>query len=1289
MKRWQPPEEFDGYRILRLLGRGGMGEVHLARDSLLDRLVAIKFISAAEPDPATRERFLVEARAIARLQHPNVVSIYRVGQIEGVPYLVSEYVEGGSLSRAKRPVPWGKVLSIGMGIARALAAAHRRGVLHRDIKPANVILTPSGDVKLLDFGIAKLMDDAGAVNRSHPPTSVVPMRSLPCSLAPLSVAPTMSVRVSPAAVSISTAPSEQPTQSIPCSAPVVHIRAAPTQLTEIGYVVGTPAYMAPEVLRGEPASFRSDVYSLGVLLFELCAGRLPAAEQPSEEERGSLRPRASLFKAVPGVDEAFAAVVDRCLHPDPTMRFESGNQVRAALAQLTPEARFEAVPEGNPYPGLRAFDPSRAGVYFGRDSEIRAVLERLSVDGFVLVSGDSGVGKSSLCYAGVLPRLQRWLGSQRVWNTVNIVPGRDPCRSLARALAPVIQRDADDILHRVRDDPGGLGRVVLGRLADSEGLVLFVDQLEELVTVCDPTEAAAFGSALSWLAAAQPSVRVLATARSDFLGHLASIPAFEEQLAPALYFLRPLTAERTREAIVAPARAKGVRFESEAIVDELVSSAAEAEGGLPLLQFALSELWASNPPHSLTISVKTFRAIGGARGALARHADEVFKSLRHDLREPAKRVLRLLVSGRNTRRRRTAAELGTQHPEVRDALEAMIAGRLVSVCDSSDGTAYEIAHEALIHNWGMLVQLLAADAETRVVHERLRAAVEEWARLGQTRSSLWTAEQLEETKFLRDVQLSEREKTFLRASRRQRRLRFVIGAATVATALTAVFVTYGVTVRAEQLRLRGNVDGALARAQQSVEQAESQARATELAERRAFDAFDRGDANAEADWATARATRVAVESALDDAERYLESAVLLDGSREDVREQFADVLVTRASTAEQRADFAARDRALERARLYDASGERLRNWHRPRRVEILSEPAGADVSVERFEGSDRAMPWHPVDFLGGEGTLPVGSYRAILQLDGYEIATTPFVVRRGRDVKLHTSLVRNEDVPTGFIYVPAGAFWYGSATDEDLRRGFFNAEPLHEVQCEGFLIARHETTYAQWVTFLRSLPAHTRSSFLPHVASGGFHGALRMSERADGTFELHLSIGSEVASAAEGQPLLLPRRSRRARLQWQSLPVTGVSALDAVAYTKWLTESGRVPGARLCMEHEWERAARGADRRVYPHGDGLRPSDANIDMTYGKVPEAMAPDEVGSYPASRSPFGVDDMAGNAWEWTQRRGSFVARGGSFFYDAQVARIDNRETPEASFRDVSVGFRVCAPLGRSEKRAKSAR
>jgi formylglycine-generating enzyme required for sulfatase activity len=114
---------------------------------------------------------------------------------------------------------------------------------------------------------------------------------------------------------------------------------------------------------------------------------------------------------------------------------------------------------------------------------------------------------------------------------------------------------------------------------------------------------------------------------------------------------------------------------------------------------------------------------------------------------------------------------------------------------------------------------------------------------------------------------------------------------------------------------------------------------------------------------------------------------------------------------------------------------------------------------------------------------------------------------------------------------------------------------------------------------------------------------------------------------------------------------------------------------------EWERAARGADRRAYPHGDSLAPNQANVDTTYDKIPEAMAPDEVGSYPASRSPFGVEDMAGNAWEWTTHANEpsrFVARGGSFYYTAQVARIENREMPEASFRDVSVGLRVCADV-----------
>ncbi len=133
---WSPPKQFDEYRILWQLGRGGMGEVYLGHDTLLDRPVAIKFISAIDPDALMREQFLTEARAAARLQHPNVVAIYRVGEIDGRPYIISEFVRGQNLDHIKLPLPWTRVLEMSIGLARGLAAAHRRGVLHRDSSAA-------------------------------------------------------------------------------------------------------------------------------------------------------------------------------------------------------------------------------------------------------------------------------------------------------------------------------------------------------------------------------------------------------------------------------------------------------------------------------------------------------------------------------------------------------------------------------------------------------------------------------------------------------------------------------------------------------------------------------------------------------------------------------------------------------------------------------------------------------------------------------------------------------------------------------------------------------------------------------------------------------------------------------------------------------------------------------------------------------------------------------------------------------------------------------------------------
>jgi formylglycine-generating enzyme required for sulfatase activity len=147
------------------------------------------------------------------------------------------------------------------------------------------------------------------------------------------------------------------------------------------------------------------------------------------------------------------------------------------------------------------------------------------------------------------------------------------------------------------------------------------------------------------------------------------------------------------------------------------------------------------------------------------------------------------------------------------------------------------------------------------------------------------------------------------------------------------------------------------------------------------------------------------------------------------------------------------------------------------------------------------------------------------------------------------------------------------------------------------------------------------------------------------------------------------------------LPVTGVTWENAQAYAGWLHRSGRLPGARICDEREWERAARGADDRLYPHGQRLAGDEANIDETYGRHPLAFGPDEVGSHPASDSPFGVADLAGNVWEWARsvvKSPRIVQRGGGFYHEKVASRSNNREPGEETLREIHIGVRLCADL-----------
>ncbi len=267
---------FSHFRIIEKLGQGGMGEVFLAEDSSLHRKVALKFLSVElQRDAAARKRLLREARSAASLDHPFICSIHEVGESEGQDYIVMEYVEGQSLKeRLEKGQPAAEeVLSVGIEVAEALEAAHNKGIVHRDIKPGNIMLTPTGHAKVMDFGLARqnLADAAAAADQDKE-----------------------------------------------------------TELTQRGMLVGTLAYMSPEQLRGQTADGRSDLWALGVTLYEMASGMRPFAGQSGFEISSAIlnqppRPLPS------GVPSELGAVIGRCLEKDPEKRYQRAAELQASL----------------------------------------------------------------------------------------------------------------------------------------------------------------------------------------------------------------------------------------------------------------------------------------------------------------------------------------------------------------------------------------------------------------------------------------------------------------------------------------------------------------------------------------------------------------------------------------------------------------------------------------------------------------------------------------------------------------------------------------------------------------------------------------------------------------------------------------------------------------------------------------------------------------------------------------------------------------------------------------------
>ena len=307
-----PGTRLGPYEIVAPLGAGGMGEVYRGRDTRLERTVAIKVLPEhLSSDPLFRERFEREARAVASLQHPNICQLHDIGRHEEIDFLVMEYLEGETLhARLQRALmPLDQVLRYGVQIAEAVAYAHERGVLHRDLKSLNVMITREGRAKLLDFGLA------------------VPFR--------------------PEVVGEAT--------------------RSQASLETDGGIAGTLPYMAPEVLQGEPADARSELWSLGVLLYEMAGGSLPFRGRT-----GIALTSAILQESPPPlpalVPAALRSVIARLLGKEPGQRYRQAGEVRAALEAVQEAASTGAAPVAVPPHRRRLPVWVAAGAEIGRAS---------------------------------------------------------------------------------------------------------------------------------------------------------------------------------------------------------------------------------------------------------------------------------------------------------------------------------------------------------------------------------------------------------------------------------------------------------------------------------------------------------------------------------------------------------------------------------------------------------------------------------------------------------------------------------------------------------------------------------------------------------------------------------------------------------------------------------------------------------------------------------------------------------------------------------------------------------
>jgi WD40 repeat protein/ABC-type sugar transport system substrate-binding protein len=589
--------------------------------------------------------------------------------------------------------------------------------------------------------------------------------------------------------------------------------------SEMGAVVGSPAYISPEQIQSQTVTAQTDIYGLGIVIFETLTGTQPyGAKTSSELIVSQLRdPVPSLQEYRSDLPPGLDTVVQTATAKNPEDRYETpvdfARAFRQALqnSQAAPATQaaddlddelLVIVPEGlqpftataetmeldqldielvNPYKGLRPFEEGDANDFFGRDALIEQLLNRLQeTEGhyrFLAVVGPSGSGKSSVVKAGVIPQLRQgaFPGSENYFYA-EMVPGTDAVRELEAALLSVAINPPDNLGEELRASSEGLLKVVDQIIPDGDELLLFIDQFEEVFTQTEDNAVRThFMDSLRIATMREDSrLRVIVTLRADFYDKPLLYQDFGTLLRERTEVVLPLSSAELEEAIVGPARQVGVRVESE-LVSTIVAEVNEQPGALPLLQYALTENFERQ--EGFVMHLETYLASGGVLGALARRAEELYTEMTPEQQEAVRQLfLRLVTLGEgteDTRRRILWSELAFETDSEDDPLRVVLNTygkyRLLTF-DNDPQTrepTVEVAHEALIRQWERLREWLQNSREDLRTHRRLTGAVVEWKNANEDTSFLATGVRLQQFEALmtgEDIVLTPEEIRYVQAS---------------------------------------------------------------------------------------------------------------------------------------------------------------------------------------------------------------------------------------------------------------------------------------------------------------------------------------------------------------------------------------------------------------------------------------------------------------------------------------------------------------------------------------------